>query len=106
MPTAQAHPPAVSIVVPIYNEAENLPDLVERIAQAMATQRERMVGMIRLIAEVVRIIRTCSPGSSWADRPARLATRSRRNAWRREGTPESFPRFLASAHCPKPPQPF
>ena len=38
MPTAQAHPPAVSIVVPIYNEAENLPDLVERIAQAMATQ--------------------------------------------------------------------
>ncbi|HRN77333.1 glycosyltransferase family 2 protein [Ottowia sp.] len=28
--------PDVSIVVPIYNEVENLPDLVERIAQAMA----------------------------------------------------------------------
>lgn len=30
--------PDVSIVVPIYNEVENLPDLVERIAQAMAGQ--------------------------------------------------------------------
>ena len=32
------HPPDVSIVVPIYNEVDNLPDLVERIAQAMAGQ--------------------------------------------------------------------
>ena len=31
-------PPDVSIVVPIYNEFDNLPDLVERIAQAMAGQ--------------------------------------------------------------------
>ena len=31
-------PPEVSIVVPIYNELENLPDLVERIHGAMATQ--------------------------------------------------------------------
>ncbi len=30
--------PDVSIVVPIYNEVENLPDLVERIAQAMVGQ--------------------------------------------------------------------
>ena len=30
--------PDVSIVVPIYNEVENLPDLVERIAQAMSAQ--------------------------------------------------------------------
>ena len=30
--------PDVSIVVPIYNEVDNLLDLVERIAQAMATQ--------------------------------------------------------------------
>lgn len=30
--------PDVSIVVPIYNEVDNLPDLVERIAQAMAGQ--------------------------------------------------------------------
>ena len=35
-PSPQA--PDVSIVVPIYNEVENLPDLVERIAQAMAGQ--------------------------------------------------------------------
>ena len=35
-----AHPaaPDVSIVVPIYNEVENLPDLVARIGQAMAGQ--------------------------------------------------------------------
>ena len=38
MPPAPDPAPDVSIVVPIYNEAENLPDLVERIAQAMATQ--------------------------------------------------------------------
>ena len=38
MPLAPALPPDVSIVVPIYNEEENLPDLVERIAQAMAAQ--------------------------------------------------------------------
>jgi len=41
MPTpAASHAPApdVSIVVPIYNEVENLPDLVERIAQAMRGQ--------------------------------------------------------------------
>lgn len=31
--------PDVSIVVPIYNEIDNLRDLVERIAQAMASQR-------------------------------------------------------------------
>jgi glycosyltransferase involved in cell wall biosynthesis len=30
--------PDVSIVVPIFNEVDNLPDLVERIRQAMATQ--------------------------------------------------------------------
>ena len=30
--------PDVSIVVPIYNEVENLPDLVARIGQAMAGQ--------------------------------------------------------------------
>ncbi len=35
-PSPQA--PDVSIVVPIYNEVDNLPDLVERIAQAMAGQ--------------------------------------------------------------------
>jgi glycosyltransferase involved in cell wall biosynthesis len=32
-------PPDVSIVVPIYNEVDNLPDLVARIAQAMAGSR-------------------------------------------------------------------
>ena len=37
--TASPSPaPDVSIVVPIYNEVDNLPDLVERIAQAMAGQ--------------------------------------------------------------------
>ena len=38
MTTARTAAPDVSIVVPIYNEVENLPDLVERIAQAMAVQ--------------------------------------------------------------------
>ena len=38
MTTARTAAPDVSIVVPIYNEVENLPDLVERIAQAMAGQ--------------------------------------------------------------------
>ncbi|MGD9772985.1 glycosyltransferase family 2 protein [Diaphorobacter sp.] len=38
MTTARTAAPDVSIVVPIYNEVENLPDLVERIAQAMAAQ--------------------------------------------------------------------
>jgi len=38
MTTAFPSAPDVSIVVPIYNEVENLPDLVERIAQAMAGQ--------------------------------------------------------------------
>lgn len=38
MPIDRATTPDVSIVVPIYNEVENLPDLVERIAQAMAGQ--------------------------------------------------------------------
>ena len=38
MTTARTAAPDVSIVVPIYNEVENLPDLVERIAHAMAAQ--------------------------------------------------------------------
>ena len=38
MTSPRTAPPDVSIVVPIYNEVENLPDLVERIAQAMAGQ--------------------------------------------------------------------
>ena len=38
MNTAPTPTPDVSIVVPIYNEVENLPDLVERIAQAMSAQ--------------------------------------------------------------------
>ena len=38
MTTARTAAPDVSIVVPIYNEVENLPDLVERIALAMAGQ--------------------------------------------------------------------
>ena len=38
MNTAPTPAPDVSIVVPIYNEVENLPDLVERIAQAMSAQ--------------------------------------------------------------------
>ena len=38
MTPASTAAPDVSIVVPIYNEVENLPDLVERIAQAMAAQ--------------------------------------------------------------------
>ena len=38
MTTALPSAPDVSIVVPIYNEVENLPDLVERIAHAMAAQ--------------------------------------------------------------------
>ena len=38
MPAAPAPSPDVSIVVPIYNEVDNLPELVERIAQAMAGQ--------------------------------------------------------------------
>ena len=38
MTSARTAPPDVSIVVPIYNEVENLLDLVERIAQAMAGQ--------------------------------------------------------------------
>lgn len=38
MTTARAAAPDVSIVVPIYNEVENLPDLVARIGQAMAGQ--------------------------------------------------------------------
>lgn len=36
MTRSQPPAPDVSIVVPIYNEVENLPDLVERIAQVMA----------------------------------------------------------------------
>ncbi|MDR1968891.1 MAG: glycosyltransferase family 2 protein, partial [Burkholderiaceae bacterium] len=35
---ARAAAPDVSIVVPIFNEVGNLPDLLERIQQAMATQ--------------------------------------------------------------------
>jgi len=38
LPNFTAPGPDVSIVVPIYNELENLPDLVERIAQAMSGQ--------------------------------------------------------------------
>ena len=38
MTTTRTAAPDVSIVVPIYNEVENLPDLVERIALAMAGQ--------------------------------------------------------------------
>ncbi|WP_348682533.1 glycosyltransferase family 2 protein [Acidovorax soli] len=38
MNTARTVTPDVSIVVPIYNEFDNLTDLVERIAQAMAQQ--------------------------------------------------------------------
>ena len=38
MRDSRTTPPEVSIVVPIYNELENLPDLVERIHGAMATQ--------------------------------------------------------------------
>lgn len=38
MTTARSAPPDVSIVVPIYNEIDNLPDLVTRIAGAMAGQ--------------------------------------------------------------------
>ncbi|HOB65096.1 glycosyltransferase family 2 protein [Ottowia sp.] len=38
MPLARTATPDVSIVVPIYNEVDNLPDLVKRIAQAMAAQ--------------------------------------------------------------------
>ena len=38
MTTAFPSAPDVSIVVPIYNEVENLPDLVERIAHAMSAQ--------------------------------------------------------------------
>lgn len=38
MTTARTPAPDVSIVVPIFNEVENLPDLVERIAGAMASQ--------------------------------------------------------------------
>ncbi|MBS0598236.1 MAG: glycosyltransferase family 2 protein [Burkholderiaceae bacterium] len=38
MPAAPAPSPDVSIVVPIYNEVDNLPELVARIAQAMAGQ--------------------------------------------------------------------
>ena len=39
MPTPAATPaPDVSIVVPIFNEVENLPDLAERIARAMSGQ--------------------------------------------------------------------
>ena len=38
MTPSRTQAPDVSIVVPIYNEVENLPDLVERIAQAMAGQ--------------------------------------------------------------------
>ena len=38
MTSARTAPPDVSIVAPIYNEVENLPDLVERIAQAMDGQ--------------------------------------------------------------------
>lgn len=37
-PAAASHAPDVSIVVPIYNEVDNLPDLVARIGQAMAAQ--------------------------------------------------------------------
>ncbi len=39
MPSPSTTSPDVSIVVPIYNEVENLPDLVQRIAQAMAGRR-------------------------------------------------------------------
>ncbi|HNO43416.1 MAG TPA: glycosyltransferase, partial [Ottowia sp.] len=38
MSTDRSTAPDVSIVVPIYNEVDNLPDLVERIAAAMAGQ--------------------------------------------------------------------
>jgi len=38
MTTARTAAPDVSIVVPIYNEFDNLPDLVERIHAAMAIQ--------------------------------------------------------------------
>lgn len=38
MPSPRTPAPDVSIVVPIYNEVENLHDLVERIARAMAAQ--------------------------------------------------------------------
>ena len=38
MSTDRSPAPDVSIVVPIYNEVDNLPDLVERIAAAMAGQ--------------------------------------------------------------------
>jgi glycosyltransferase involved in cell wall biosynthesis len=38
MTAARTATPDVSIVVPIYNEVDNLPDLIERIAQAMAGQ--------------------------------------------------------------------
>ena len=38
MTSARALPPDVSIVVPIYNEVENLPELAARIAQAMTGQ--------------------------------------------------------------------
>ena len=38
MSTDRSTAPDVSIVVPIYNEVDNLPELVERIAQAMAGQ--------------------------------------------------------------------
>jgi len=38
MPTPPAHGPDVSIVVPIYNELDNLLDLVERIHAAMSAQ--------------------------------------------------------------------
>ena len=39
MTRSRTQAPDVSIVVPIYNEVDNLPDLVRRIAQAMAGQR-------------------------------------------------------------------
>ena len=35
-------PPEVSIVVPIYNELENLPDLVERIARGLPFAKDDM----------------------------------------------------------------
>ena len=44
MNTAPTPTPDVSIVVPIYNEVENLPDLVERIAQADVPARFGFVG--------------------------------------------------------------
>ena len=36
VPSAEAPPVAVSVVIPVYNEAENLPDLVARVHDAVA----------------------------------------------------------------------